>query len=363
MARLGAVAAACAGLVLALVLLVVVIATGGPRGGDGGQGLPGVVCAAPGGSPGQPVPGFAADQLTNASAIVAAGDEVGVPRRAQVIAVATAMQESGLRNLTYGDRDSLGLFQQRSNWGPVAVREAPRSAAKLFYSRLLAVAGWASLPLTVAAQRVQASSLPDAYAKWEAKADQLVGAALGITCQPAGTGGPPGGGPGGTPGQTPPGDPLAQQVMARALAQVGLPYAWGGGNASGPTRGISDGGGAADRAGDSRKIGFDCSGLMVYAFAGIGITVPHQTQAIWAAFGPPITDRAQIQPGDMIMLSGNGQPSGIDHVGLYLGGGRAVDAPESGTSVRIEPNIWANPYWSTHFVGALRPTASAAHKA
>jgi cell wall-associated NlpC family hydrolase len=96
---------------------------------------------------------------------------------------------------------------------------------------------------------------------------------------------------------------------------------------------------------------------MVYAFAGIGVTVPHQTQAIWAAFGPPITERNQIQPGDLIMLSDNGQPGGIHHVGLYLGNGQVIHAPESGSTVRIVPNIWTNPYWSSRFIGALRPTA------
>jgi cell wall-associated NlpC family hydrolase len=352
--RLGIAAVAAVALFCAFLLFVVVLfGSSQDQGQMGAQGLPGVVCAPAGGVPGQAVAGFTNEQLANATAIVAAGDEMGAPQRAQVIAVATAMQESGLRNLNYGDRDSVGLFQQRTSWGSAAARMDPKASARLFYAHLLAVPGWQTMPLTVAAQRVQVSALPDAYAKWEAKANQLVGAALGITCQPSG----------GAPGQPGPADPSVQQVIARAVAQVGVPYAWGGGSASGPTRGISDGGGPADKAGDSRKIGFDCSGLMVYAFAGIGVTVPHQTQAIWATFGPPITDRAQILPGDMIMLSGNGQPSGIDHVGLYLGDGRAVDAPESGSTVRIEPNIWANPYWNSHFIGALRPVPSAGTRA
>ena len=363
MARLATAAVAGVGLFLAFLLLLVLIASvtdqqTGPAGlADPGNGLPGVVCAPPGGAPGQPVAGFANDQLSNAALIVAAGKELGAPQRAQVIAVATAMQESGLHNLDHGDLDSLGLFQQRTSWGPVAVREDPTGAAKLFYTHLLAIPGWQTMPLTVAAQRVQASGLPDAYAKWETKADQVVGAALGITCQTTTPTAP------GAPGVPLPGDPLAQQVLTRALSQLGVPYAWGGGNAAGPTRGISDGGGPADRAGDSAKTGFDCSGLMVYAFAGIGITVPHQTQAIWARFGPPITDHNLIQPGDMIMLSANGTPTAVDHVGLYLGNGRVLDAPESGTTVRIEPNIWANPYWSAHFIGALRPIPTVGSRA
>lgn len=358
MAKVAAAAGSGLALFLAFLIFVTVVVSNpsSPPGGDA-QGLPGVVCAPAGGTPGQAVAGFANDQLANAAQIVAAGAEAGAPQRAQVIAIATAMQESGLRNLTYGDRDSLGLFQQRANWGPVAVREDPKASAHLFYDHLLAIPGWQTMPLTQAAQLVQASALPDAYAKWEAKADQVLGATLGITCQPTAPSG-------GVPGLPPVTDPQIQTVLARAIAQVGVPYAWGGGSASGPTQGISDGGGPADRAGDSHKTGFDCSGLMVYAFAAIGITVPHQTQAIWATFPPPITDPAQIRPGDMILLSVNGQPSGIDHVGLYLGNGHVVDAPQSGTNVRVEENVWApGSFWATHFIGALRPTGSGAARA
>jgi cell wall-associated NlpC family hydrolase len=358
-AKVAAVAGVGLALFLAFLIFVTVVVSGqgSQPGGAAAQGLPGVVCAPAGGIPGQPVAGFANDQLANAAQIVAAGAELAAPQRAQVIAIATAMQESGLRNLTYGDRDSLGLFQQRANWGPVAVRTDPQASAHLFYAHLLAIPGWQTMPLTQAAQLVQASALPDAYAKWEAKADLVLGATLGITCQPAAPSG-------GVPGLPPNTAPQIQTVLARAVAQVGVPYAWGGGSASGPTQGISGGGGAADRAGDSHKTGFDCSGLMVYAFAAIGITVPHQTQAIWAQFPPPITDRTQIRPGDMILLSTNGQPSGIDHVGLYLGNGQVVDAPQSGTNVRVEPHVWApGSFWATHFIGALRPTGAGAARA
>ena len=346
------VAAAALLCVISMMLFLVIVGSDDDQGP--GQGSAGVVCApADGGPSPAPPPGLNPEQMANAAGIVAAGDELGVPQRAKVIAVAAAMQESGLRvyansgdpaslalphEAVGSDHDSVGLFQQRASWGSAKVRMDPKASAKLFYGRLLAVPGWQSLPLTAAAQRVQVSATPDAYAKWEAKADQIVGAVLGIVCQPATP--PPG-------GATAPANPLAQQVIDRALSQLGVPYAWGGGNETGPTRGIS--------GPDTAKIGFDCSGLMVYAFAGIGVTVPHQTMAIWKQFGPPITDKSQIQPGDMIMLSSSGSPSATDHVGLYLGNGRVVHAPESGTVVRTVDNIWANAYWSSHFVGALRP--------
>lgn len=122
--------------------------------------------------------GLAPDQLANAATIVAVGREMGVPARGWTVALATAMQESTLKNLDYGDRDSLGLFQQRPSqgWGTPAQVRDPRYAARKFYDGLLKVPGWDRLPVTVAAQAVQRSGFPSAYAKWEAKAAQVVAA-------------------------------------------------------------------------------------------------------------------------------------------------------------------------------------------
>ena len=84
----------------------------------------------------------------------------------------------GVRTADYGDADSLGLFQQRPSqgWGTVAQILTPTYASTKFYTKLLTVKGWQTLPLTVAAQDVQRSAYPDAYAKWEPDATQLVGA-------------------------------------------------------------------------------------------------------------------------------------------------------------------------------------------
>lgn len=129
-------------------------------------------CAAGNGA----VAGFAGDQLANAAAIVSVGRQMGVPERGWVTAVATAMQESGLRNLNFGDRDSLGLFQQRPSmgWGTPAQVRDPAYAARKFYDGLLKVPGWDRLPVTRAAQAVQRSGFPSAYAKWENAATQVV---------------------------------------------------------------------------------------------------------------------------------------------------------------------------------------------
>lgn len=135
----------------------------------------------------------------------------------------------------------------------------------------------------------------------------------------------PGTGHGGDPG-TPSGNAGVETVVNRALSQLGVPYAWGGGDANGPTRGIRDGG-VADSHGDYNKIGFDCSGLMIYAFAGIGKALPHYTGYQYTA-GPqyPVATRKR---GDMLFWPG--------HVALYLGDGKMVEAPQSGDVVKISP--------------------------
>jgi len=133
------------------------------------------------------------EQTHYAQTIVTVGVQNGILVRGQIIAVATALQESGLRNLgnlaAHNDHDSLGLFQQRPSqgWGTPAHLMDPAYAAGAFYRKLVNVPGWTTLPLTVAAQRVQRSAYPDAYAKWEADATVLVGLVSG---PPAGSGGP-----------------------------------------------------------------------------------------------------------------------------------------------------------------------------
>ncbi|MGX7829740.1 NlpC/P60 family protein [Actinokineospora sp. 24-640] len=118
-------------------------------------------------------------------------------------------------------------------------------------------------------------------------------------------------------------------VVDRALSQLGVPYAWGGGNAYGPTRGIRDGG-VADTHGDYTKVGFDCSGLMIYAFAGVGISLPHYS-GYQAASGRKVPLAAKA-PGDMLFWSTRGR---IHHVALYIGNGQMVEAPFSGSRVRV----------------------------
>jgi hypothetical protein len=120
------------------------------------------------------------EQAGNAATIAGVGVRRKLPERAVVIAIATAMQESKLRNLPHGDRDSLGLFQQRPSqgWGTAGQLRDPLYASERFYDELLKVPEYRNLPLTVAAQRVQRSATPQAYAKHENEAQVL---ATGLT--------------------------------------------------------------------------------------------------------------------------------------------------------------------------------------
>ncbi|MEU3723789.1 hypothetical protein [Streptomyces sp. NPDC031705] len=118
------------------------------------------------------------EQAANAATIAAVGISKGLPDRAVTIALATAMQESALRNLDHGDRDSLGLFQQRPSqgWGTPQQIMDPVYSAGIFYDRLAEIKGYTRLPLTVAAQKVQLSGFPQAYAKHEPDAAVLTAA-------------------------------------------------------------------------------------------------------------------------------------------------------------------------------------------
>jgi hypothetical protein len=118
------------------------------------------------------------EQVANAWTIADVGRDRGLPERAIVIALATAQQESRLRNLDYGDRDSLGLFQQRpsSGWGSDAQVQDPVYAANKFYEHLVEVPGWDTGRLTDVAQAVQRSGFPEAYQQWEPMATELAGA-------------------------------------------------------------------------------------------------------------------------------------------------------------------------------------------
>jgi hypothetical protein len=138
-----------------------------------------------------PVAGLTQTQMDHAKTIVDVAEQMKLPKKAAVVAVSTSMQETNLHNLantgqpssanqpndgTGYDHDSIGLFQQRpaSGWGSVNELMDPATSAHKFYQALADVSGWQTMPVTVAAQTVQGSAFPDAYAKHQDKAEAVV---------------------------------------------------------------------------------------------------------------------------------------------------------------------------------------------
>ena len=283
-----------------------------------------ICTAAPGGAPVN-TRDLTAAQLGNSQVIAQVGVEMNVPMPGETIAIATALQESDLQNLDYGDRDSLGLFQQRPSqgWGTPAQIMNPSYAAGQFYKQLLRIPGWRSMPTTQAAQAVQRSAFPDAYAKWQDEAQTLAAQFTGhVVCTPGDTSDNTAAAaavnaadyhiPAGTPA------PIAA-VITFALAQLGKPYVYG---ATGPNA-------------------YDCSGLVQAAYATIGVHLPRTTfQQV--DVGTAVYSIAQLQPGDLLFLPGSdGTTQAPGHVGIYVGDSLLIQAPETGKLVMLSPlNQW-----------------------
>ncbi|MDI3418614.1 C40 family peptidase [Streptomyces luteolus] len=290
-----------------------------------------------------------AEQVPNAQTIVAAGLSLDVPKKGQIVALATAMQESRLRNLGYGDRDSLGLFQQRPSqgWGTAEQIRDPVYASEQFYKHLLKVEGWQQMTVTQAAQAVQKSGLPDAYARWEKLATALQ-AAIAKTFpgssgdadgKDADQGKRPststtgcaqsqdGSGFGRIPeGSVPKGyaipkdaDSKARKAITWAMQQLGTLYQWGGS--------------CTDAHGPDPMGRCDCSSLMqqAYAHADIKLTRTTYTQV---NEGKAVSAK-NLKPGDLIFSRGTAARP--EHVGMYMGEGLVIEAPRTSKPVRITP--------------------------
>ncbi|MFD7013935.1 C40 family peptidase [Streptomyces sp. NPDC059928] len=285
-----------------------------------------------------------AEQVPNARTIVATGISLGIPARGQIVALATAMQESRLRNLNYGDRDSLGLFQQRPSqgWGTAEQIRDPVYASEKFYKALLQVSGWQQLTVTQAAQKVQRSGYPDAYAQWEPLASALQ-KAIAATFPNSGkdpstdkapaagtstcTASKDGSGYGPIPeGSVPKGyqipkdaDPRARKAIEWAMQQLGTMYQWGG-ECTAPH--------GPDPMGRC-----DCSSLMQQAYKQAGITL---TRTTYTQVGEgKAVSVGQLQPGDLIFSRGTAAVP--EHVGMYMGAGLVIEAPRTSKPVRITP--------------------------
>ena len=322
-----------------------------------------------------------APQLGNAQVIYDVSVSMGLPQRAAVIAEATAMQESHLVNLPGGTSDSLGLFQERPSqgWGTPAQIMQPAYAATQFYSALAAVPGWRSLPLTVAAQDVQHSAHPDAYAQWEPLGESLAATFSG-QADDCLTGEDTGGAAGSGVTRLPAGftlpagtSPAVAAAIAFAVAQLGKPYVFSGGpggeitlnprvcpaqkanvsnssDATGVVQATLDAEQrcvaaavilyAAEQLGKPYLWGgtgpdaFDCSGLAMMAYRSAGLAIPRTSQEQWAA-GPRVPPGTE-QPGDLVFFAGaDGTPQAPGHVGIVIGSEEMIEAYATGFPIRV----------------------------
>ncbi|MFD7070584.1 C40 family peptidase [Streptomyces sp. NPDC059913] len=299
------------------------------------------------------VPGLGSpsEQVPNAKTIQATGVAMNIPARGQVVALATALQESGLRNLAFGDRDSLGLFQQRPSqgWGTANEILDPVHASTKFYEALRKVPGWQSLTVTQAAQAVQRSGYPEAYAKWEPLATALQKAIKPLLAKagdpsatpspsapggtgaasPSAAGGCAVGGDGSGFGTIPAGSvpagykipanapPKVRTAIRWALGQLDTPYQWGGS--------------CIDSHGPDPMGRCDCSSLMQQAYRAAGVTLTRTTYT-QVKEGKSVLVGA-LRPGDLIFTEGTAKAP--EHVGMFVGQGLIVHAPRTGDVVRI----------------------------
>lgn len=258
------------------------------------------------------VRGVSAEQMGNARTIYNVGRRLGASNRDIQIALMTAFQESGLRNLNYGDRDSLGLFQQRPSqgWGSRQQVTNPEYAAGKFFNSLLRLGGRDKMALTQAAQAVQRSAFPNAYAKWEGQASAILNSFINAGASPKTVAAVAGGL-----------SKARQTIVNTALAYQGTPYAWGGG---GTGRRTSRGTGL----GTQNVIGVDCSGLTQYAYSMAGIKIPRHSNTQLRTMGYK-TAIKNLRPGDLVGWARGG------HVAVYIGNGQIMEARKPGTRAAV----------------------------
>jgi hypothetical protein len=330
-----------------VALLLLVGGAGSIDASANGALAAGSLCATSG-----PIAGMTDDAAQNARTIAA----VGFARAGDQGALETVMiglAESGLRILGnpndpsgyafpvqgFGtDHDSLGIFQQRPNWGSAQQRLDPAASANLLLDRLVSLNGWRGSDPWTSAQAVQVSAYDgdprpanhfssEYGGNYRAQLDQATRIVHLIKADSAkahctGTGGSdvgqlPAGpvGPFGLPeSYTIPAEttPEARTAVLAAVAELGKPYVFG---AVGP---------------DS----FDCSGLMLWAWAKAGVTLPHYTGDQSQA-GNATSERL-LSPGDLVLTPGSdGTIADPQHVGMYIGAGLVIEAPQTGDVVKV----------------------------
>ncbi|GAB3587543.1 C40 family peptidase [Amycolatopsis endophytica] len=243
-------------------------------------------------------------------AIIEIGKQRDLAPRAWQIAIQAGMTESNMRNLDHGDRDSLGIFQMRPSmgWGTVAqLQDIPYQINK-FYDVLLTVPDWDKQRPGASAQDVERSAFPERYHKWEPMAAHLV-ENLGQVEDMVGCGE--------SAGLALPANNAAAAAIQFALGEQGKPYVWG---ATGPNS-------------------YDCSGLMLRAYEAAGITLSRVSRDQYKNGAMlPVRD---AQPGDLLFWAYDpSNPATIHHVAMYLGGGKMVEAQQTGVPVHTRSVSW-----------------------
>jgi len=276
-----------------------------------------------------------ANQAQNAATIYQVSVQLKLPPRAAIIAIAASWQEDRLNNSKKADNaDSLGLFQERPSqgWGTPAQVTDPVYASKAFYSRLIKVANWQTIPLTQAAQAVERSGHPTAYAPWETFATQLVNQLInqGGTCPVVSS------------------SALGAAILQNAEKYLGMAYQYGGGDQNGPSVGQNSNG--------SGQPGFDCSGLVQYAVYQASqhkVLLPRVATDQFHDARWQHIPYSQLQPGDLVFWPGaDGTSSNPGHVGIYAGNQRFINAPQTGSLIRFDSMAPGTYRYSSFIAGA-----------
>lgn len=321
--------------------------------------------------------GWSKEQIDNAALIYRVGKKMGMTNRDIQTALITAMVESNLVNVDYGDRDSLGLFQQRPSqgWGSPEQVMNPVYAATRFYQSLASLGDRRyRMSMGAAAQAVQRSAYPDRYAQqigsmralWPRIATRAGAAPRDMDGQPYGRPDPRTGAPKPDQPLVPetllgaasdtsdvldemgglvdsidtlgPGDsiisPATNQYVIRPMAEESGPFekgidGWRKAVVSTARQYL----GTPYVWGGTDPNGFDCSGLIQYVFQQAGIGLP-RISFQQANSGPRIGLNA-LRPGDLVAWDNSTRNSGADHIALYVGDGQIIEAPRPGLSVRI----------------------------